>query len=309
MLSLLKFETSYLVPSLLPNATFINAFKSHTFHPKTNPHILITTTTMGINQCTKGKVLWKASGLSFQAIKSLDLGNRIDVDGNYLFYKLVGSGGKPVGIIIETMAAFLKQLAHNGGFVVNIIMDGSDRPDCKRASWERRKSQSLDEINRMYCRLKVLELSSQLENSETNEEQRSQIRRKLKEYNDAARKLENASGKAIITPDFCERLLARLAAMNAFESNENWGYVSKKIIKARFQADYVIARRILDKNTDFIFSTDSDFAAILGDACIMIYEIKDGKVGLCGVSNKKMNELKDYLDQLSPALYSKRDSI
>ena len=115
---------------------------------------------MGINQCSKGTVLWKVTGLTLQSIKSFGLGNRIDVDGNWLFYKIQGSGGKTFEVIIGEMAVLLKQMAHSGGLVVTTVMDGDDRPDCKRASWAQRKDASLTKVNRMYCRFKVLELGS-----------------------------------------------------------------------------------------------------------------------------------------------------
>ena len=75
---------------------------------------------MGINQCSKGTVLWKATGLSLQSLKSL--GNRIDVDGNFLFHQLQGSGGKPVEAVIGEMSLFLRQIAHSGGFIVTILL-------------------------------------------------------------------------------------------------------------------------------------------------------------------------------------------
>ena len=56
---------------------------------------------MGINQCSKGRVLWKATGFNPQALKSLGLGNRIDVDGNFLFHQLQGSGGKTAETIVK----------------------------------------------------------------------------------------------------------------------------------------------------------------------------------------------------------------
>ena len=111
---------------------------------------------MGIKQCSKGNVLWKATGLTLQSIKSFGLENRIDIDGNLHFYQLQGSGGKPIEMIVSTMALFLKQIAHCGGFVVTLIMDGDEQPDCKRASWQRRKEVSLSKINRMYCRFEVM---------------------------------------------------------------------------------------------------------------------------------------------------------
>ena len=115
---------------------------------------------MGINKCSKGTVLWKATGLSLQSIKSLGLGNRIDVDGNFLFYQMQGRGGKSTEVIIGEMALFLKQIAHSGGFIVTVVLDGETCPDCKRVSWERRKDVGLTEINCMYSRFKFLELGS-----------------------------------------------------------------------------------------------------------------------------------------------------
>ena len=86
---------------------------------------------MGINQCYTGKVLWKATGLTLHSLKSFNLGNRVDVDGNWLFYKLQGSGGKSFEVIIGEMASLLRQMAHSGGFVVTVVIDGNANPDCK----------------------------------------------------------------------------------------------------------------------------------------------------------------------------------
>ena len=96
----------------------------------------------------------------------------------------------------------------------------------------------------------------------------------------------------------------------------------------------------MEKKNDFIYSTDSDFAVLLGDECVMIDEIKQRKsiykkkkqkskntgqggaktaaaseiildatsfeVSLSGASNKKMNQLKQSLQE---RMNNKRSSI
>ena len=284
---------------------------------------------MGINSCSRGNILWKATGLTLHSLKSFGFGNKIDVDGNLLFYQIQGSGGKSIELIVREMAASLKQIAHSGGFVVTVVMDGNARPDCKRASWERRKDDSLIKTNRMYCRLKMLEMSSRLENEAMNEEKRNEIKNQLHLYNEATKSLEKKCNRLGMSTRFCDLLLQRLSFTKAFQMNENGGFVSPKIIKAKFQADYVIALRSLEKKNDFIYSSDSDFAGLLGNDCVLIDKVqntggrllkkknskkekknaKENKkkeilldatsfaVTLSGVINRRMSELRQRLEQ------------
>jgi hypothetical protein len=83
---------------------------------------------MGIKGCTAGKALWLASGLSLKNLKDLQQGNKIDVDGNALAWKI--GAGRPFPQVIQLMATFSKSLAHSGGFEVTVIIDGQ-HPDCK----------------------------------------------------------------------------------------------------------------------------------------------------------------------------------
>ena len=276
---------------------------------------------MGINQCSRGNVLWKATGLSLHTLKSFGVGNRIDVDGNLLFYQIQGSGGKSIEMIVQEMALLLKQIAHSGGFIVTIVMDGDARPDCKRASWERRKEASLAKINRMYCRFKVIELSSRLENEAMNQEKRKETETELRLFNQAAASFEKKCGQVGISNNFCDLLMRRLRLNGSLKINENGGFVSSQILKARFQADYVIAVRSVENKNDFIYSSDSDFAALLGNDCVLIDEVKNRgsrlmkkkknknakdsqeiildstafSVSLSGASNKKMMKLQQCL--------------
>lgn len=46
--------------------------------------------------------------------------------------------------------------------------------------------------------------------------------------------------------------------------NDNGGCVMETVLKAKFQADSVISRRVMLGKTDIIYSKDSDFVALLG---------------------------------------------
>jgi hypothetical protein len=84
---------------------------------------------MGINGCATKKALWLATGLTLKSLKDLNIGNKIDVDGNALAWKI--GAGKPLPEVVQLLASFLKTLAHSGGFNITIILDGK-QPDCKR---------------------------------------------------------------------------------------------------------------------------------------------------------------------------------
>ena len=116
---------------------------------------------MGVKSATKTKFVGK--GLTLKTIQSFNLGNRIDVDGNALVYTFIGNGRKNLAEILSEMASHLKQLAYSGGFIVTVIFDGVDRPDCKRASLQRKKDMFITEANRMYCRFKSLQLKSKFD--------------------------------------------------------------------------------------------------------------------------------------------------
>jgi hypothetical protein len=70
------------------------------------------------------------------------------------------------------------------------------------------------------------------------------------------------------------RLSEKLMMLDACNKNENGGYVKENILKARFQADSLIAQRAMHNKSDFILAEDSDFAALLGRHCMMIKDVK-----------------------------------
>ena len=58
---------------------------------------------MGIGGCTSGKVLWKAKELTLKSLKDMTVGNRVDVDGNALAYKL--AAGKEIPKVVDVQKA------------------------------------------------------------------------------------------------------------------------------------------------------------------------------------------------------------
>ena len=92
-------------------------------------------------------------------------------------------------------------------------------------------------------------------------------------FKEAAKSFEKKAGRVGVSDNFCNLLLDRLKLYGAFKSTENGGFVNGTIIKAKFQADYVITLCSLENKNNFIYLSDSDFAALLGNNCILIDEI------------------------------------
>ena len=260
---------------------------------------------MGVNN--GGRTKWVAKGLTLKTLHALDAGKRIDVDGNALLYTFINKKSikhKTVGKILKLMAQHLKQLAHSGGFVVTVIFDGSTRPDCKRASLQRRKEVFLDDANRMFCRFKSLELNAKYEKTKNVDD-----KEQLDEYNAECRKLEKKCGCPIILPDNIATLLSeRLMMEEACSPNENGGYVDENVLTSVFQADSLIAKRSSSNQSDFIYGNDSDYFVWLGSKCLLIWGLwlmessttKDAtqyQVELYGACNEHMNELKSKISQ------------
>ena len=222
---------------------------------------------MGLN--SSAKIKWKTTGLTVKSVQDLNLGRRIDVDGNALAFKL-HSSNKTLGETLHLMAYHLKQLAFSGGFIVTVIFDGSYRPDCKRASLDRRKKACIENANRIFCRFKALELSSKFEKGED-----SSTKEELDLYNAECSKLESACNKQLVIPENVSQLFSeRLMMAEACIQNENGGYVVERVLTSMFQADALIARRFKGGLSDIIYGNDSDYFVLLGADCIMMWNMK-----------------------------------
>ena len=171
------------------------------------------------------------------------------------------------------MAQHLKQLAHIGGFIVTVIFDGVKRPDCKRASLNRRKKRFLSNANRMYCQLKMSQLKSKYQKDGNDE-----VKKQLEEYSSECKKLERANRQSLTIPDNIAILFSeRLMMNNACCPNENGGYVEEKVLTATFQADSLIASRSKHNLNDLIYRNDSDYFALLGSKCLLFWDMKKNK--------------------------------
>ena len=223
---------------------------------------------MGVNSTTKTRFVGK--GLTLKSIQSFDLGKRLDVDGNALAFKFIGNGNKNLGEILSDMAFHLKQLAYSGGFVVTVIFDGTYRPDCKRASLQRKKVRFLNESNRMFCRFKSLQLKSQYDKNGNHED-----KLKMEEYSKECERLEKLCQRSLVIPsDVASLFSERLMMIEACSPNENGGFVDEDVLTATFQADSLIATRYASSQSDFIYGNDTDYFVLLGSRCLLLWNMK-----------------------------------
>ena len=251
---------------------------------------------MGLDGATKAK--WVGKGLSLNAIQNLQLGKRIDVDGNALAWTYCHQkGNKSLSEILSLMAQHLKQLAHNGGFIVTVIFDGTSRPDCKRASLKRRKQRFISDSNRMYCRLKLSQLKAKYQKDRCNE-----TKKQLDEYSKECRKLEKACMKSLIIPENIATLFSeRLVMHDACCPNDTGGYVDERVLTAVFQADSLIASRSMSNLNDFIYGNDADYFVLLGNKCMLLWNMKrvtstkSFQVDIYGCCNVQLQELQSKL--------------
>ena len=205
--------------------------------------------------------------LPLKGIQNLQIGKRIDVDGNALAWTYCQQkGNKSFNEILNLMAQHLKQLAHNGGFIVTVIFDGITCPDCKRASLKRRKKRFISDANRMHCRLKLSQLKAKYQKDGTKE-----TKKQLDEYSRECAKLEKACSKSLTIPENIATLfLERFVVHDVCCPNDNGGYVDERVFTAVFQADSLIASRTMSNQNDIIYGNDFDYFVLLSTKCIML---------------------------------------
>ena len=108
----------------------------------------------------------------------------------------------------------------------------------------------------------------------------------------------------IININFKEKFQQYLEDISAHDDDRmNGGFVNKELIKAEFQADYIIAYRVISGATDVIFSTDSDFAALCPNQsfCIKSMRLDNG--------NKHKKKRKNWNIRLLSCLYMKLEVV
>ena len=223
---------------------------------------------MGIDNCNQ--LLFKASNIvarELDALLDFMISNqyfknrnpslqhkRIDCDVSNIIHLLSYRHSKIFSTaLVRDVALFLKQLASDTGYVITAVLDGNIRPHTKRDAFQRRYTSTMNRINSYFCRQSAMRLASKKREDLTKDESK-----KLDLFNKEAKLLE-ASSKMQIPFDFKLQLELALEQVCAFSvDRESGGYVSRDILKAEFEADYLMAYRFRNGDSDCIFSTDSE---------------------------------------------------
>ena len=242
---------------------------------------------MGIN--TNGSnIIWKAKSVSTRELREMinfSKGTQrcdnicIDVDLSNVAH-ILALKSPSYERLLENTARYLKDLAVETGFHVTAVLDGDIRPQSKRDSFRRRFDSYMGLINGSYCRRAAMALSAKEDKTACDKAQ-------LDVLNAEAKKLDKK--RLFVAPGFHTDLKSKLEEIKAHEqSGSTGGYVCKNVIKAEFQADYIMAYRFRNDECDLILSTDMDFSALAGPRCICMksYNIMTEKVN-SGQKRKK----------------------
>ena len=219
--------------------------------------------------CHGKSLVWKATNLSTKDIKQLyDTGIlshssvkqqkekccKIDVDVSWIVRKL--GIGKAEDMIVKEVSLFLRALAHQGPFVVTPVCDGDKRHHSKRAyvdrvsNWLRKSNEGL------VARHQYISLEAEIENlkakglDQVTEKHWGKKRKFLAE----SKKMEQDGGKFVpISSSFSSKLQKALQGLKSTEEELDLNGKVDQVLKAQFQADYLIACRRLNGKSDIIF--------------------------------------------------------
>lgn len=259
---------------------------------------------------SSNQVIWKAEGVHPQELiraLSLLLGKRgpfgIDVDILSLYFKARYSHGHNAAC--DYIAHKFLDLALEG-FAVTGVIDGTDRPDCKRSSWEQAAEVEFARLNAHFARQKACALSALVDSSSTSfSAEATKIKKEIKKLNSESLILERKHSLLIpnnLKGDI-EDAIFRICIDNGRFCK---GEVNETIIKAKYQADSMIAYRVRNGISHVSLSEDTDFPMILGPdyICIKKFETKGKKCGvkdprfvISGCSPRKMKSVKDKLQR------------
>jgi len=174
---------------------------------------------------------------------------------------------------------------------VTAVLDRDTRPHTKRHSFRRRFELEMKSINSSYCCQYAMALSTK-ETLTDEDQQKNNV------LNQESQKLDQKRLK--IMTEFYGDLCQKLDDIDAFvENTTTVGKVNPHLIKAKYQADYIMAYRFRKKRTDILLSTDMDFSSLAGAECLMIcrYYIKTEKVNTGNKQQQKIEKMTEcYFD-------------
>lgn len=258
---------------------------------------------MGI--CNATKFVWSALGVHPRELHTIlhkvmkkdeKQQLRVDVDILPLYYKAKASMDdlKSMHFVIKKMLA----LAENG-FHVKGIIDGFKRPDCKRASWERMAQSEMCAVNAFLTRQLAQSLSASLESASSDFERKS-IAKEIKKLN--AESVSNEKRVRISVPkdlkSQLEDLIFNYAGCHVGSYKE--GSVDEDILQAEFQADSMMSKRLLNGETDLLFTVDSDVMGITGPDHFVVRNIDNA-----AKRKKGVEDLRCEIGGVGKALFEK----
>ena len=168
----------------------------------------------------------------------------------------------------------------------------------------------MSRINSFYCRQSAMKLASLSENEMTDEN-----RNDLREYNNAARKLDTCK-RLHVPQSFKEDLDIELQHIGAYdEDRQSGGVVSDKIVQAKFEADYIMGYRVQNNISSCVYSSDGDMNTLCSPLSLCVRDFGEEKGSMkrtredddicspvlvyevTGCSNTLMDEIKQYIDK------------
>jgi hypothetical protein len=230
----------------------------------------------------------------------------VDADVNNIACQVVG--GTSCDSKSAAVASCFQSTWGHAGLVVVLCCDGDTRLDAKKASCDRRAKRACEYIGSYKTLTKACRLKNELESGTISEDKIVICRKAIKELKvKASRKL--ARSEARWPPDFANALNAKLEACSANIPNDNGGYIGS-VIKADWEADYVIMGRFASGKIIGAIVNDSDLNARLGDEFIAVkkftmggQQIKGSKM-MIAVSTS-LQTLQKFKSHMSPGLKAK----
>ena len=234
------------------------------------------TRTMGLKGAAS--ILFHAKGITMTGLKRIARTRlaenehicRIDVDCSWLGYKLARSSSDTDASMLTAEVLLLLAKA---GFVVTPICDPPHRHHSKRASTDRIAKKERKRIDSLVARYKITELSQRLQDVNISAEDRGVLSKELGDLNKKSKSLERNETSGRLGGLFIEDLQRDLDELSAHEKNEHECFVEEVVVSS-FQADSVIAQRVVTKKSHLILGNDTDFMVLVGPSCVAVRDFK-----------------------------------
>lgn len=216
------------------------------------------------------KVIWKATGV--QPSELLLIFQK----------KMVGSTTGPVHLDVDVLCLYHRgraKLDYQGslqfvvmrlltlaihGFHVTGILDGDYRPDCKRSSWYRLMETEFAILNAAFSRNKALSLAARLSEEDVTPEEHQLVKEALGKVRKEISINANKSGRKRVPPSFKEDLEEMIFNVLQNTTDPVAGQLNEKVLKAKFQADSLMAYRVHSGESNGVVTMDTDAAVLLG---------------------------------------------